>query len=112
MTKAKKTKKTNEALIIKIHGILMNGIKQDAGMYRIHGVRIVGANVPTANYMKIPVLMKELFENINNTHKDIITHCARVHSQFEQIHPFSVCSVLLVLQRAVMLYWAAPDLAV
>ena len=69
--------------------MLMNGIQQDAGLYRNHGVRIVGANVPTANHVKVPQLAKKLVEEINISEKGIIYHCAQVHSRFEQIHPFS-----------------------
>ncbi len=84
-----KTDKINEQFILKIHGILMNGIRQDAGGYRNHGVRIVGANVPTANYIKVPGLMEILIKEVNDTQKDVISHCAKIHSRLEQIHPFS-----------------------
>ncbi|MCK5581354.1 MAG: Fic family protein [Candidatus Omnitrophica bacterium] len=82
-------KSVNEELILKMHSILLNGIHQDAGMYRTHGVRIVGANVPTANYMKVSRLMKGLFKDIKAVKKDAIAHCAAIHSRFEQVHPFS-----------------------
>ncbi len=81
--------KINEVLILKLHSILMNSIREDAGVYRDHGVRIVGTNVPTANYLKIPVLMKQIIKDINSQSKDIITHLADIHSRFEQVHPFS-----------------------
>lgn len=79
----------NENLILRLHSILLNSINPDAGFYRRHGVRIVGANVPTANYLKVPELMKNLVRNIQSKKKDIIAHGAKVHSNFEQIHPFS-----------------------
>jgi len=79
----------NEKLILKLHSILMNGIKDDAGSYRKHRVRIVGAYVPTASYLKVPRLMKKMVKNINRQNKDIIIHVAGAHSRFEQIHPFS-----------------------
>lgn len=82
-------KKINEELILKLHSILMNGIRDDAGTYRNHGVRIVGSNVPTANYLKVPVLMKEIVENINGKNDDSIDHVSQIHAKFEQIHPFS-----------------------
>jgi len=81
--------KIDEKLILKLHGTLMNGIKDDAGFYRRHGVRIVGTYVPTANYLKVPQLMKELTREINCQHKDAIAHVANIHSCFEKIHPFS-----------------------
>ena len=64
-------KKIDEALVLKLHSILMNGIRDDAGIYRRHGVRIVGSNVPTANYLKITKLMESLFVDLNKKPKDI-----------------------------------------
>lgn len=81
--------KITEAFILKLHSILMNGIRDDAGEYRKHGVRIVGANVPTANYLKAPELMKKLVKDINREKKDVINSVTIIHSRFEQIHPFS-----------------------
>ena len=81
--------KIDESLILKFHSILMNGIRDDAGGYRSYGVRIVGSNVPTANCLSVPKLMKDLFEDINKKTDDIIAHISKVHSNFEQIHPFS-----------------------
>jgi Fic family protein/DNA-binding XRE family transcriptional regulator len=79
----------NEAFILRLHSILLNGINRDAGFYRKHGVRIVGANVPTANHLKVPELMKLLVKNVQEEKKDLILHIAKIHSRFEQIHPFS-----------------------
>jgi Fic family protein len=81
--------KIDEILILKIHSKLMNGIRKDAGLYRDHAVRIVGSYVPTANYLKVPQLMKELIKDINKKNSDIIAEVTKIHSRFEQIHPFS-----------------------
>ena len=81
--------KINENLILKLHSLLMNGIRDDAGQYRRHGVRIVGANVPTANYVRVPERMKDLVKEINKKPVDIIEQATIIHSKFEQIHPFS-----------------------
>jgi len=83
-----KKQKINEDLILELHGILMNGVHPDAGVYRNHGVRITGVNLPTANYMSVPKLMSEIIANIAEKTKDIIALSANVHSKFEQIHPF------------------------
>lgn len=81
--------KIDEALILKLHSILMNGIRDDAGSWRKHGVRIVGAYIPTANYLKVPQLINELIKDINYKTKDIVAHISNIHSRFEKIHPFS-----------------------
>lgn len=85
----KKNYKITEEFILELHHILMNSIRSDSGSYRSHGVRIVGANVPTANHMKVPELMRNLVMEINKKPKDVISHISMIHSKFEQIHPFS-----------------------
>lgn len=82
-------KSLDEELILKLHGILMNAIRPDAGNYRYHGVRIMGTDVPTTNYLKVPELMKELVKDINKKSEDIFNKIADIHSRFEKIHPFS-----------------------
>lgn len=84
-----KREKIDENLVLKLHGILMNGVRPDAGIYRNHGVRIVGVNLPTANYASISKLMAEVMNLIKEKNNNIISLSAAVHSKFEQIHPFS-----------------------
>jgi len=84
-----KNGKLNEALVLKLHSILMNGIRPDAGLYRNHAVRILGVNLPVANYMKIQDLIPNIIKEMNKKTKDIVNLIASVHSHFEQIHPFS-----------------------
>jgi Fic family protein len=79
----------DEALVLSMHRMLMNSIRPDAGTYRQHSVRIVGADVPTANYLKVPYLMGRLFGDINRPDEDYIRQISEIHSRFEQIHPFS-----------------------
>lgn len=79
----------NETMILRLHSILMNGIRPDAGLYRQHAVRITGVNLPTANYIRIPDLMPAVINQAQQKNNDSIYRAAAVHSQFEQIHPFS-----------------------
>jgi Fic family protein len=79
----------NEALVLKLHSILMNGIRPDAGLYRQHAVRIMGVSLPTANYLKIPELIPEVMLKAAKKTVDIVSVSANTHSKFEQIHPFS-----------------------
>jgi len=84
-----KKEKVDESLVLKLHSILMNGVRSDAGSYRNHAVRITGVNLPTANYMSVPKLMSELMVRAAKKTKNAIASSASVHSKFEQIHPFS-----------------------
>lgn len=79
----------NEELILGIHLRLMNGIIGDAGQYRKHAVRIMGANITLANWAKVPDLISELTEGLAKPADDIIKMLANTHAKFEQIHPFS-----------------------
>ena len=81
--------KINENFILKLHSILMNGIRPDAGAYRNHGVRIVGVSLATANYIRVPDYIKSVVSDIEKNKRDIINISTGVHSRFEQIHPFS-----------------------
>jgi len=79
----------SEEMILKLHSILMNGVRPDAGKYRDHGVRIGGTDVPTANYLSVPKLMPPVIKDAASKTEDIVALSAKVHSKFEQIHPFS-----------------------
>ncbi len=81
--------KINENLILKLHSILMNGIRSDAGFYRNHGVRIVGVNLPTTNYVRVPDMINSIVLDIGKMSKDIVCVTTNIHSRFEQVHPFS-----------------------
>lgn len=84
-----KKRKLDENLVLKLHSILMNGVRSDAGNYRNHAVRIMGVNLPTANYVSVPTLIQNVLSTIEKKAPDIVAMSARVHSRFEQIHPFS-----------------------
>ncbi len=84
-----KKEMVDEALALKLHSILMNGVRPDAGVYRNHAVRIAGVDLPTANNLSVPKLMPEVMAQAALKTKDIIALSAGVHAKFEQIHPFS-----------------------
>jgi len=84
-----KQEKVDENLVLKLHSILMNGVRPDAGVYRNHAVRITSVNLPTANYLSVPKLIVEALARVSEKTEDIIALSAGVHSKFEQIHPFS-----------------------
>lgn len=78
-----------EDLLLNLHLRLMNGIVGDAGQFRKHTVRIMGANVPLANWQKVPTLVEKLLEDNSKSKESIISKIAHFHAKFEQIHPFS-----------------------
>lgn len=79
----------DEGFIKGIHLRLMNGILSDAGQYRRHSVRIMGSNAVVANWVKVPSLIQVLTESINQRSNDVVRDLAKIHADFEQIHPFS-----------------------
>ena len=76
-------------LIKATHLRMMNGIISDAGYFRNHSVRIRGAHVPLANFIKIPELIENWCNKINEETTDKIGLLASSHAEFERIHPFS-----------------------
>lgn len=84
----KNGKDINENIALNIHKNLLTGIDDyNAGFYRNCPVRISGSRVILPNPLKVPDLMKRLFDDIENTQniKDII----KLHLDFVSIHPFS-----------------------
>ncbi len=79
----------DEELILSIHLRLMNGIISDAGQYRRHAVRIMGSHVALANWVKVPILVQALMNDLKTPSKDSIELMATTHARFERIHPFS-----------------------
>ncbi len=79
----------NENLAKGLHLRLMNGIITNAGQYRNHSVRIVGAHVTVANFLRVPELMEELMTGFRKPSEDLVTLMSTTHAAFEKIHPFS-----------------------
>ena len=88
VAEAGSTFSVSEDVILGIHLRLMNGIVSDAGQYRKHAVRIMGAHVPLANWHSVPSLITEL-TNKQESSADIVASLANRHATFEKIHPFS-----------------------
>lgn len=76
-------------LVKATHLRMMNGIITDAGIYRNHSVRIHGAFVSLANFMKIPELIENWCNLVNEETTDKVQLLAASHAMFEKIHPFS-----------------------
>ena len=83
----KRRGKVTETFMRDLHKILLAGIRDDAGLFRRESVRIVGSYVPTANYLKVPLLIKKLFDK--RPERDKIDFISSFHADFEKIHPFA-----------------------
>jgi Fic family protein len=109
---SKEELKIDEDLVLNLHLRLMNGIVGDAGQYRKHSVRIMGANVPLANWQKIPNLIDGLVSEHYGGSGSIVSKIAHFHAKFEQIHPFSDgngrTGRLLMLAQALQVNIAPP----
>lgn len=78
--------------LLKAHGVMMQTLSPDAGRFRRGGVGVFeGENLihmaPPAD--RVPYLIKELFEWLNDSDDHILIKSCVFHYEFEFIHPFS-----------------------
>ena len=78
----------SEGLIQEIHKNLMKGIRSDAGLYSRHLRAIRGVDIVLPHPEDIPEEMQLLCEKINKVKNNPISHIAKMHADFEAIHPF------------------------
>jgi Fic family protein len=84
-------KATSEKHFLKAHEILMKGLVDNPGKYRIKGVGIVKGNdvehiAPPAD--KVPFLMKDLFSYLKDEDELTLIKSCVFHYEMEFIHPF------------------------
>lgn len=82
------TSKIDEDLIKSLHKALMHGIRQDAGSYSRYLRGIRGVNLILPHPDDIPEEMRYYCNRVNNFKGHVIGHIARMHADFEAIHPF------------------------
>lgn len=78
--------------LLKVHLTMEAGLIDDAGHFRSGGVGVASGEeiihyAPPAE--RVPQLMKELFEWLNNTEEHPLIKSCIFHYEFEFIHPFS-----------------------
>ncbi|MBU0661235.1 Fic family protein [Patescibacteria group bacterium] len=81
----------SEKQLLALHGIILSDIEDEfAGRYRIHRVRILGANIVLPNPISVPKLMSEYFEwlNTSKNNMSVIEFSALAHYKLVAIHPF------------------------
>jgi len=82
----------NSEDLLKYHGIMMKSLVDDAGSYRRRQEGVFDDDrvifiAPPAD--RVPILMKDLFDYLNNYNENIIIKSVVFHYEFEFIHPFS-----------------------
>lgn len=78
----------DEGLIRNTHKTLMQGIRDDAGEYARHKRGIRGVDLILPSPGDIPEEMRIFLSKVNNFQRHPIEHIARMHADFEAIHPF------------------------
>ncbi len=77
-------------LMIEIHSRLLKNIDERTGSFRMHNVRVFGADFETTDaryvFTDINILMKWYSDNKRKLHPLILA--AAFHEKFERIHPF------------------------
>lgn len=78
-----------ENLILSLHNQVLKDIDNyNAGAYRRETVRLLNSSTVLPQYVKVPILMKELVDSVNNSTKDVVPLSFDMHHQFVAIHPF------------------------
>ena len=78
----------DEDLVKKMHTALMQGIRADAGEYSKQQRGIRGVDLVLPHPDDIPEEMSSFFNKVNVYKKHPIEHIAKLHADFEAIHPF------------------------
>lgn len=92
-----------ENIIKEIHRLLMQGIREDGGMYSQHQRGIRGVDIMLTHPKDIPEEMGRLIREWNSKKQKNIHAITKFHSDFELIHPFGdgngrVGRLIMVLQ--------------
>lgn len=78
----------NESLVKEMHASLMQGIRDDAGRYSKQQRAIRGVDLVLPHPEDISEEMSSFFNKVNFYKKHPIEHIAKMHADFEAIHPF------------------------
>lgn len=81
----------NEAALLELHALVLQGISDAyAGRYRDVPVRISGSKHVPPNSLKVPFLVREMFERFSALSEDepVVHAAADLHLGLSQIHPF------------------------
>ena len=80
----------DEKSVLEIHRIILSGLDDmNAGFYRDCRVRIPGSNTILPNPLKVPALMTEFYEWLDENRQNQPVTAILVHLKFVSIHPFT-----------------------
>lgn len=74
--------------IQEIHGMVVRGLQEDSGHYRVVNVRIAGAAKSPPDFSKVPAQMEALLKELKKPQHPILLS-AQLHHGIARIHPFS-----------------------
>ena len=77
-----------ENIINQIHYLVLADKKEDRGIYRKIPVQIVGAKTMPVQPYLIKPRMEQLLSQYNESNEQLIPKLARLHLEFESIHPY------------------------
>jgi len=88
---ARSRQSVSEADVLKLHAVILDKIRSDAGQYRRGRVFIAGAKHVPPSPKLVPELMKEVLQELNSSSKgiDAVISAARLHHRLAWIHPFT-----------------------
>ncbi|NMC60589.1 MAG: Fic family protein [Candidatus Methanofastidiosa archaeon] len=87
----KKKEIISEIDVLNLHALILDKINpQNAGFYRHSNVFIKGSELKLPKWRDVPVLMKDVYEELNNRDKEIKAICSavKIHYNTVRIHPF------------------------
>jgi len=102
----------DEVAVLQLHELILNGIEDDAGRYRVSGVRIAGATFSPPPSKDVRPLMLELVSWLKENPEELtpIELAAVFHHRLVRIHPFSEGNgrTARLLMNAVLMRYGYP----
>jgi len=88
---AQRSQRISETDVLKLHAVILDKIRPDAGQYRRGRVFIAGAGHVPPPPKLVPELMNEALQELNSNSKgvDAVISAARLHHRLAWIHPFT-----------------------
>lgn len=88
---ARRAQNVSEADVLKLHAVILDKIRLDAGQYRRGRVFIAGAKHVPSPPKLVPELVKEVLQELNSGSEgiDAVISASRLHHRLAWIHPFT-----------------------